>query len=250
MATTVARRQFLVNAVLTTTALALRPTVVGGGQLKRRGPAKKVIVVGAGLAGLSAAYELMLAGHEVTVLEAQLRPGGRVCTFRAPFSDGLYAEVGAMHIPETHDVTLRYVQLFNLPLDPEPSFATASVSYVRGKRIVVREDTKVDWPFVLSDYDKKLNMAGLLDKYETPRAYEEIGDPAAPTWSVSALQKYDAISYKDFLKSNGASEDFCSCDLRVGQIVGRGTGDSFRAHCSTGYGQLAQVPTRFQDSWR
>jgi monoamine oxidase len=45
----------------------------------------------------------MQAGHDVPVLEAQLRPGGRVCTLRAPFSDGLYVEVGAMHIPETHN---------------------------------------------------------------------------------------------------------------------------------------------------
>jgi len=194
MANTIPRRQFLANAVLTTAALSLRPNIVVGGQLKRRGPPKKIIVVGAGLAGLSAAYESMLAGHDVTVLEAQLRPGGRVCTLRAPFSDSLYAEVGAMHIPETHNLTLRYVQLFNLPLDPEPSFATASLSYVRGKRIVVRDETKVDWPFVLSEEDKKLDMAGLLDKYETQKSYEEIGDPAAPTWSVAALQKEYGIS--------------------------------------------------------
>jgi uncharacterized protein with NAD-binding domain and iron-sulfur cluster len=49
-----------------------------------------VIVVGAGLAGLAAAYELTLRGHDVTVLEAQSRPGGRVHTLREPFADGLY----------------------------------------------------------------------------------------------------------------------------------------------------------------
>jgi len=163
--------------------------------------------VGAGLAGLSAAYELTQAGHDVTVLEAQLRPGGRVCTLRAPFSDGLYAEVGAMHIPETHDLTLRYAQVFNLPLDPEPSFNAASISYVRGKRIVVRQAAKVDWPFVLSEDDKKLDTEGLLDKYETTKAYEEIGDPAGAEWSVSALKKYDEVSYEKFLKRNGASDD-------------------------------------------
>src|SRR5690349_15765070 len=113
------RRQFLADAVLSAAALSLRPNVVLGQQIKRRGPAKKIVVVGAGLAGLCAAYELTQAGHDVTILEAQLRPGGRVCTFRAPFSDGMYAEVGAMHIPDTHDLTLHYTQLFNLPLDLE-----------------------------------------------------------------------------------------------------------------------------------
>jgi monoamine oxidase len=71
------------------TGLSLRPTLALGDQSKRRGAARKIIVVGAGLAGLSAAYELMQAGHDVTVLEAQLRPGGRVFTLRAPFSDAM-----------------------------------------------------------------------------------------------------------------------------------------------------------------
>jgi monoamine oxidase len=46
--------------------------------------AKTVIVVGAGPAGLTCAYELTRAGHHVTVLEARDRPGGRVRTLRAP----------------------------------------------------------------------------------------------------------------------------------------------------------------------
>lgn len=56
----------------------------------------KVIVIGAGLAGLAAAHELVALGHTVTVLEAQNRPGGRVYTLRKPFADGLYAEAGAL----------------------------------------------------------------------------------------------------------------------------------------------------------
>src|SRR5262249_58505134 len=79
---------------------------------------KKVLVVGAGLAGLVAAYELTQAGHDVTILEAQLRPGGRVQTVREPFSDGLYTEAGAARIPDNHDLTLYYVKHFCLTLVP------------------------------------------------------------------------------------------------------------------------------------
>jgi monoamine oxidase len=79
---------------------------------------KKIIVIGAGMAGLSAAYELSQLGHDVTILEARKRPGGRVQTLREPFSDGLYAEAGAARIPSNHDLTLKYVKLFNLELEP------------------------------------------------------------------------------------------------------------------------------------
>jgi monoamine oxidase len=71
------------------------------------GPAKKVLILGAGMAGLVAGHELSKLGHDVTILEARTRPGGRVHTLREPFSDGLYAEEGAARIPDEHELTLK-----------------------------------------------------------------------------------------------------------------------------------------------
>ena len=59
---------------------------------------KRVIIVGGGVAGLVAAFELLRQGHEPLVLEAQNRVGGRIYTLR-DFAPGLYAEAGAMRIP-------------------------------------------------------------------------------------------------------------------------------------------------------
>src|SRR4026207_1773461 len=78
------------------------------------GKPKKVIIVGAGLAGLAAGYELKRAGHTPIILEAQQRVGGRVYTLRNPFTEGLYAEVGAMRIPRAHTLTMKYVEKFGL----------------------------------------------------------------------------------------------------------------------------------------
>ena len=52
MANAIPRRDFLKSAGLATAALSLRPSFAFDEQLKRRSPAKKVVVVGAGLAGL------------------------------------------------------------------------------------------------------------------------------------------------------------------------------------------------------
>jgi monoamine oxidase len=83
---------------------------------RREGAPKRVVIVGAGMAGLVAAWELARAGHEPVVLEARGRVGGRVLTLREPFTDGLYAEAGAMRIPRTHDLTLAYCERFGLRL--------------------------------------------------------------------------------------------------------------------------------------
>src|SRR5262245_19563544 len=56
---------------------------------------KRVIVAGAGLAGLSAARDLEASGASVTIVEARDRVGGRVHTLRTGFSGGLHAEAGA-----------------------------------------------------------------------------------------------------------------------------------------------------------
>src|SRR5438094_9535685 len=79
---------------------------------------KKILIIGAGMAGLSAGYELSQAGHDVTILEARMRPGGRVHTLREPFSGGLSAEAGAARLPDTRELTLKYVKLFDVPLEP------------------------------------------------------------------------------------------------------------------------------------
>ncbi|MFJ6410634.1 flavin monoamine oxidase family protein [Streptomyces hydrogenans] len=69
-----------------------------------------VTVVGAGMAGLVAAYELERLGFRVEVLEGSLRLGGRVRTHRFGAQEGApFVELGAMRIPTAHHRTMGYV---------------------------------------------------------------------------------------------------------------------------------------------
>ncbi|MBW4550129.1 MAG: FAD-dependent oxidoreductase [Aphanocapsa sp. GSE-SYN-MK-11-07L] len=76
---------------------------------------KKILILGAGMAGLAAGYELAQRGHQVQIFEAERsRLGGRVWTRK--FKNGQYGELGAMRIPAAHDYTRHYIKLLNLQL--------------------------------------------------------------------------------------------------------------------------------------
>lgn len=78
-------------------------------------PAKKhIIILGAGMAGLVAGYELIERGHRVEILEGSKRVGGRVWTHYG--KHGGHHEFGAMRIPKSHDYTRHYIKLLALQL--------------------------------------------------------------------------------------------------------------------------------------
>jgi monoamine oxidase len=168
---------------------------------------KRILIIGAGLAGLVAGYELTQAGHDVTILEAQLRPGGRVQTIREPFSDGLYAEAGAARIPDNHDLTLHYAKHFGLTLVPFFPNRLSMIYLLGGKRIKCPSWADIDLsqvPLNLTEEERRLRMSGLLQKY-LGDALKEIGDPRTAGWPSGSAKKYDSMTMAEFLKERGAS---------------------------------------------
>jgi monoamine oxidase len=89
-----------------------------------------VVILGAGIAGLTAAYELEKAGYRCELIEARSRPGGRNWTVRggtsdtdldgvtqtARFADDLYMNAGPARIPQ-HHVTLEYCRELGVPIE-------------------------------------------------------------------------------------------------------------------------------------
>jgi monoamine oxidase len=197
------RREFLRRSALAALGLSACSLNIPEAErraLERTGARKRVIVVGAGLAGLAAGYELTQAGHDVTIVEARAYPGGRVHTLREPFADGLYAEAGANFIPDNHYFTLGYVKLFDLPLEPVFPRSAGKLYYVRGQRITLTGGAQVAWPFELTPEEQSLGLSGMWRKY-LGTALDEAKDLTAGP----LVEKYDRMSAADLLRARGAS---------------------------------------------
>ncbi|MCA1588218.1 MAG: flavin monoamine oxidase family protein [Chloroflexi bacterium] len=166
---------------------------------------KDVVVIGAGLAGLVAAFELKRRGHRPILLEAQNRVGGRVYTLRS-FAPGLYAEAGAMRIPRAHDLTIGYCELFGLEMRPFVMGNPRGLVHVGGVRMTAQEagERPEQLPFALSDTERGRSATELWDEAIAElRSMVEADAPAA--WE-QIVRDYDRYSLYDFLRLRGLSE--------------------------------------------
>lgn len=213
------RRSFLGSAiaslVLSQTGLLVPRTArsdVGqstppNGLLDRRYGAKRVLILGAGLSGLAAGHALAEVGHNVTILEGQQRPGGRVLTLRQPFSDGLYVEAGAGRIPPNHAWTLTYAKRFGLSMEPFSPTSLTPVLHTGGKSIPLTAGIDLTQYFNFSSEEKRLGISGMLQKYIVGPSQEvaAAGDMTAPGWPPASLRQFDQYTFSEFLRSRGAS---------------------------------------------
>ncbi len=172
---------------------------------RHHGERKKVVIIGAGLAGLVAGFELKRQGHDVTILEAQNRVGGRIYTLREPFAPGLHAEAGGMRIPRAHDLTLRYCDLFGLPLRPFIMGNPKALVYMGGQRMTKEEADRDPsrLPFSVGPHERGRTADQL---WETA-----IGDlrtlvaaEGAAAWD-HIVREYDQYSLYEFLRFKGWS---------------------------------------------
>src|SRR5277367_95377 len=184
---TIDRREFLRLAGLAAGGLCL-PSEMSWALPRNLTPrpsgARRVTILGAGLAGLAAGWELKNAGHDVTILEAQLHPGGRVHTIREGLSEDMYAEAGAGRIPNTHTVTLEWVRHFGLQLEPFFPKELSQVELLKGKRIKTRVGKPVDMsqvPLDLTAEERKIGLSN-LDEHYYGEVMRKVGGEIREDW--------------------------------------------------------------------
>ena len=164
------RRQFVRRAGLAAAAIAFGPAAFAGRQGAAAG---RVVIVGAGLAGLTCAYRLKQSGINATLYEASSRLGGRCWTRRGDFADGQIAEHGGELIDTAHIRLRQLARELGLTLDnllAAQGEGTEDFYYFAGMPYTVAETTQ-DFALVfpkLRDDVTRAPFPTLYNRY-TPR---------------------------------------------------------------------------------
>lgn len=169
--------------------------------------ASSAIVIGAGLAGLSATKELERAGWQVTVLEASDRVGGRVHTLHAPFKGGQFTEIGATRIPTHHKRVLALAEELGLKLIPMLPERDHYSNIYRGnlvREISPRHTKLSEYHQDLKPDEAEMTMRELEQHLLSP-AIEAIGDFENLNLDSETVAHYDNITFAELLAESGAS---------------------------------------------
>lgn len=178
--------------------------LLGCGTDSHAGDGQHVLILGAGLSGLCAAYELQKAGFTVTLLEGRDRIGGRVWTVREPFADGYFAEIGAARIASTHKHVLAYADELGLELTEIPG--GDPLFYIGDKRFM--KVAGEPWPIAgLNDNEKTAELGDLWGMYVQPN-FAGFGNLDNGDFTADEVAQYDGMTWVDYLRQQGASEAF------------------------------------------
>ncbi|UOG73193.1 FAD-dependent oxidoreductase [Hymenobacter tibetensis] len=204
MATSQSRRDFLV----TTTKMGL---LVGAGGLlaacetevvepeslsgqtafDAKGSQPRIVVVGAGIAGLNCAYQLRKLGLRADIYEASSRTGGRIFTATDLMAPGLTTELGGEFIDSGHRDMLQLAREFNLPLydvqAPSETVLTKDAYYFNGRHYTVGQVIQAFQPYarqVATDiralpntitYDNLTPAAARFDQLSIAQYFDTLG---------------------------------------------------------------------------
>lgn len=168
----------------------------------RAGEPRHIVIIGAGIAGLTAGMLLQEAGHTVTILEARNRLGGRIQTYRG-FAGAMYGEFGAMRFPRQHHLGQHLIhERFKLQTTPFPMADDDTWVWLGGRGVRRGAFTSDSFAFPLAEAERGLLPLDILKRAMAP-LIELIGQPDG--WA-QLVERYDRYSLLGWLLERGVSE--------------------------------------------
>ena len=178
---------------------------------------RHVVIVGAGIAGLTAGLLLKEAGHRVTILEARNRLGGRIYTYRG-FAGRMYGEFGAMRFPRQHRLGQHLIhERFGLATTPFGMEDQDTFIHLGGRSVRRSDFTPESFDFSLPPGERGRPPADILRDAMQPL----IDLAAEPGGWDRLIERYDRYSLLGFLLERGVSEPAISLLGPVFNLEGR-----------------------------
>ena len=164
--------------------------------------AQDVLVLGAGMSGLTAALALHRAGHKVKVIEYQDRVGGRLLS--VPLAGGQFTEAGGGHFRSNMPYVLSYVRHFGLPLlclnDGLPRYLFEGRTAEAAKLAA--------WPWDLKPDERNVTVSSLLNHYLFLSGLDADTVLAAGWPDPATRRRLDSLTVGDLIRRAGGSEAF------------------------------------------
>ncbi len=217
--------------------------------LMGRSEGTSVLILGAGLSGMTAAYELGLRGYDCKILEARPFAGGRCQSSRAgfktttidgetrtcDFDEGQYFNHGPWRLPSFHYAVFHYVRKFGVPM--EIMVQENDLGYLQfddadgplaGRRVRKRE-IKADMRGYISELLAKLVDQGALDEDLTNRDKEQLVDYLIREGFLNARDlRYKGTVHRGHAAFDPMGASTASEALAFKEILHSGLGNSFQ----------------------
>ncbi|MDF2192630.1 flavin monoamine oxidase family protein [Paraflavitalea sp. CAU 1676] len=184
-----------------------------------------IIILGAGLAGLTAAYELQKLGYRCTILEARNRAGGRCWSVRkgsvqqetgnsdqqAQFDEGLYFNAGPSRIPHHHQISLHYCKELNVPLQVYNNVNESAYYFSEGKGPLSNKKVRVrevhnDVRGYLSELLAKAVDSQQVDAALTKEDAQKVVEYLRAEGGLDIDKLYKASARRGYIEAPGAGE--------------------------------------------
>ena len=188
------------------------------------GKGTKVVILGGGISGLVAAYEMKALGYECTLLEARERPGGRNWTVRGgdkiEFTDGAiqtcafdagnYQNVGPARLPSIHSTMLGYCRKLGVELQIEVNTSRSSFlqnDAANGGKPVVQRQVINDTRGHVSELLAKCVSKGALDQEISAQDRDRMLTFLRMYGSLDDAGKYRGSEGAGYIKQPGAGSE-------------------------------------------